>query len=407
MSTTGPAASATSEDVSSATPFESDIAGMFGDFTTSGGESPDPEPTSAGGTTPPEPATGAADETDTPEAAAGDAATTGASAETTSDTPPADATAEADPFAETTPLTFNANGKPYALDGIREFKDGGAVVRPEALADLKQRLSERESLQARNHTQSVEYQTLAKATEWTNPDTNTTYSGPEAAIEMRIGNAALFAENQLLLGVLTDPARLASVLALEDVADGKGGVTQRIVLNPVALESLKTQNELQQLKIAGQIREHFRTVLAEASKSAPAPIDYAAATPTLIDKIATEAKVDASVLTPQDRAMLAKQLPRHVERGQASLEWQELVKERIELRTQQKKDAAQLVTVAAKSAKDGQARMAAAARGVKPHPKPVAPAPKPPSPNAERMADEGALFDAMLSSGAAAMRQAR
>jgi hypothetical protein len=166
---------AESADVSSATSFEADVANLFGDYSApSDGGSPEPESTSAAGTTPAEPATGTDTETASDPAAAGDATTTAASDGTTPDTPPATGAADADPFADTTPATFMVNGVSVTNEDIRVFKEGGAVIRPEALPNVLSKLSERESLQDRNHRQSQEYQTFAKVVEWTDPSTNKT-----------------------------------------------------------------------------------------------------------------------------------------------------------------------------------------------------------------------------------------
>lgn len=407
MTPTGPAAPAASADVSSApSEFEAGVGELFGDFTSSGGESPEPESTSAAGTTPAEPAAGTDSETGTPDAAAGDDATRGASDGTTPETPPADATAELDPFADTTPLTFVVNGQPMTNEGIRVFKEGGAVIRPEALPDIQNRLAERESLFARNRAQSVEYQTLAKALEWTD-DAGKTFSGPEAAIELRITGAGLFAENKLLVDTLTDPTRLASILALEDVPDGKGGVTQRIVVNPDALKTLQRENSLQQRELTAQIRDHYKGVLAEASKPQAPAIDFTAEAPRLIGAIATTLKLDVSLLTAGDRKILSEALPDQTKNGLASVVWQGWVKDRLQDRAQQKAASTTLVESTTRAAKEGAVRMAAAARGVKQTPKPVVVAPKVPTPQQERATNEGELVDLLLSSGASALRTAR
>lgn len=395
----GPDASAGSADVSSAPSLSDDIGRMLGEFVPESGEPPEPESTSAAGTTPAEPATGTDPETGSGPAADGDAAATAASDGTTPDTPTASAADDTDPFADSTPLTVQVNGQPVAFEGIREFRDGGAVVKPEALADLKQKLSERESLQERNHSQSIQYQTLAKATEWTD-QSGKTYTGPDAAIEMRIGNAALFAENQLLVQTITDPDALARCLTVVKGPDG----SERVVFSEQALESLRIRNENQQMKAAAAIRDHYRTVIAEASRPAPAPIDFPKAAESLITELSKGAQLDASVLTPKDRELLAKQLPFHIKDGLASVEWQELVKDRIADRTAQKQTAAQIASTTAAATKEGQARMAAAARGVKQTPlRPAAPvAQRKPQDDIE--ANQADAFDMMINTGAKAMR---
>lgn len=386
----------TTPDVSSAPTLGDEVGEFFGDYTHSSGETPDPDPTSAAGTTPAEPATGP--DTETPEAPVVAAASDG----TTPDTP----TADVDPFAETTPATFTVNGKTITNEGIRVFKEGGGVITPDALPDVLNKLSERESLFERNRAQSTEYQTLSKVMEWTDPSSNTTYTGPEAAIQMRIGNAALLGENQLLVDHLTDPDKLWSLLTTEMVPDGKGGTRERVIIKPTALRSLQIENENRSLKSASLIREHYKGVIAESSKGQAAPIDYPATATALVGQIATASKLDASVLTPADKAMLAKQLPFHTKEGLASLEWQELVKDRIAERIAQKANTQSVVSATEKATKEGQARMAAAARGVKPKQAPTtAPTVRPPSPTQERQQNEGDAWDIAERAAANAMRQ--
>lgn len=371
---------------------------MFGDLPERGGESPEPSDTSAAGTTPDEPDPGT--ETGTPDADAvageGGLAKTDASDGTTPETPTAaPSEEETDPFADTSPATFMVNGVPMTNEDIRVFKEGGAVIRPEALPGVLNRLSERESLFERNRAQSQEYQTLAKVTEWQDQSSGKTYTGPEAAIEMRIGNAVLLAENKLLIETLTDPEKLYSVLTTEQVPDGNGGVVERVILNPQALATLQRENALTQRELTAAIRDHFKGVVSESSKPEPPPVDYERATPALLAEIASTSNLDVSVLTPDDRKVLAELLPDHTKDGLASLKWQNLAKSFMKDRAAQKANTQTVVSATEKAAKEGQARMAAAARGVKPAPKPTAPATqqRAPTPDTSRQQNEGDAWD--------------
>ncbi len=371
---------------------------MFGDFTPDSGESPEPE-ASAAGTTPAEPAEGTDTTPDGEEAPA-------AAAETPSDgtTPDAAPAVDEDPFKDTTPGEYIVNGKPVTIEDIRVFKEGGAVIRPEALPNVYSKLAERDQLAERVRTRDAEYQTLSKATEWTDQD-GKSYTGPEAAIELRIGNAGLFAENRLIVESIIKSEDLQAMLTTKQVADGNGGVREVVIFRPDVLQDLQRENALQQRELTAQIRDHYKGVLSAASQPAAPAINYEAEAPKLIQAIAEQAKLDPSVLTHADRTLLAKHLPRHVEKGHASLEWQELVRDRIQDRTQQKASASSLVSTTEKATKDAAARMAAAARGVKPKVVPVAPVKaKAASPTVERMADEGELFEAMERASAKAMR---
>lgn len=396
-----------STDASPSAPSLSDeIAGMMGELPGSDGETPEPESTSAEGTTPSEPSAGTEQGSESDKGAETESATAVTSAGTTPETPDTKALDETDPFADTTPATFNVNGVPVINEDIRVFKEGGAVIRPEALPAVLNKLSERESLFERNRVQSQEYQTLSKVTEWTTSE-GKQYTGPEAAIEMRIGNAALLAENKLLVDVLTDPAKLYSILTTEQVADGQGGVTERVILSPAALANLQRENALTVRELTATIRDHFKGVIAESTKPQAAPINYEGATQELISEIAKSSSLDASVLTAKDRADLAEQLPFHIKDGLASVAWQNLVKKWIGERIAQKANTQTVVSTTEKAVKEGQLRMAAAARGVKPNVAarlPVTPA-KPVTPENERAAADSDAWDIMERASANAMRQ--
>lgn len=406
---TAPAVPTASETAPSATELEQDLGQMFGDYSSSG-ESPEPD-ASAAGTTPAEPAPGTEPEPNATEPEGGaDAPETPGDGTTPAAAPEA---IEDDPFKDTTPAQYVVNGQTIPVEDIRVFKEGGAVIRPESLPNVLAKLAERDTLSERVRTRDAEYTTLSKVSEWTDQSSGKTYTGPEAAIEMRIGNAALFAENQLLLSHLTDPAKLRDLLTTEPVFDAQGRAVldangqpaERVILNPQAIDALKRENALTAREAANAIRDHYKTVVAQASKPEAAPIDFASVTPGLIQAIAKESTLDASVLTPADKQMLAKQLPFHIKDGLASVEWQELVKDRIALRAEQKTASLKLVSSTTDAVKKGQAAMAAAARGVRPTPKAPAAPPRPVSPHQERMQNEGDAFDAMERASAAAIRR--
>lgn len=374
---------------------------MFGDFSSSG-ETPEPAE-SAEGTTPSEPAEGAVEPGSETVPAADDAPPSDGT------TPAADipAVEEGDPFQETTAASYMLNGQPVSVEDIRVFKEGGAVIRPEALPNILSKLAERDTLSGDVRTAKQQYDTLSKVSEWTGPD-NRTVTGPEAALERIVAHAAVLSENELIVSqVLTCPdLHAAGFLTTELRADGQGGQYEAVIFRPDAIKSLQTQNELRQLKASQAIREHFKTVISQSSQSQPAPINFETAAPELVKLVADQAKLDASALTAGDRAMFAKQLPYHLKGGLASLDWQEMVKERIQLRTDQKTSSQRLVSSTEDATKKGLANMAAAARGMKP--KPVASTPAAPvSPQNERLKNEGDLYDQMEHASARALRAAR
>ncbi len=376
-------------DVSSAPTLDQELGEFFGDYRSSDGEPPEPE-ASAAGSTPAEPAKGTAPETpETPALAPADAASDGS----TPDAPPADA----DWLATTEPATYVVNGKSVPVDDIRVFKEGGAVIQPDRLPNVLAKLAERDTLSEQSRTVKQQYDTLSKVSEWTGAD-NRTVTGPEAAIERIVAHAAVLSENNLIIEqILKSPDLYGSGFLITDPNNPKA-----VIFNPVAIENLKTQNELRQLKASQAIRDHYKGILAESSKPTPAPIDFAQATPELVGLVAKQANLDASVLTPADRAMLAEQLPFHIKDGLASVPWQNLVKTLIQDRISHKSSTASIVSATEKATKDGQARMAAAARGVKQPVKPTAQTPvKRINPVQQNQAD---AWDIMEKASATAMR---
>lgn len=390
---------ATTEGTAAAAPestLSSEFGQMLGEY---GGTSSEPEPeTPSDGTT--------------PDAAAPDPATAATDGEAATETPPSEEitsvaaapVVEEDPFKDTKAAEYVINGKAIPVEDIRVFAEGGAVIRPESLPNILSKLAERDTLSAKFQTRDAEHQTLSKAVEWVSPE-GKTFSGPEAAIEMRIGNAALFAENELM-GKLLSVEDLQSYLTTKQVMGTDGQPREVVIFRPEAVEDMRREAALQRREITAQIKDHYKTALQSAVSASP--VDYDAATPQLIAQLATAAKLDASVLTVDDRKILAELLPEHTKNGLADLKWQNLAKRMMTDRASQKSSTAKVVDTTTKAVKEGQARMAAAARGVKPAQvaRPTS-TPVQPNPQAARMEAEGDAFDALLSSGAAAMRTAR
>lgn len=387
-----------STEGSSASTLEQEVGEFFGDYTSGSDEPPAEDSTSAAGTTPAEPGTTTATDPDAPAPAD--------SPDPTSEgtTPDASVPAlEDDPFANTTPATYVVDGKSVPVEDIRVFAEGGAVIRPESLPNVLSKLAERDTLSERVRVRDQEYQTLAKVAEWTDAASGKTYAGADAAIEMKIGNAALLAENNLLVKEIIQSDNLTDYLITKQLPDGR----EVVVFSPDALTALRRENALQQREISSAMREHFRGVVAESSKPQAAPIDYAVEAPLLVTAVATAAKLDASVLTPADRALFAKMLPSQVQQGKASIEWQEMVRDRIQDRMQQQSSMRQVATVASDAAKTTQANMAAAARGLKPTAKAPAAPVKTPTAAQTRAQTEEEMYAAQERTAAIQIRSQR
>lgn len=382
---------------------------MFGDFS-GGGESPESED-SAAGTTPAEPAAESA-----PETASEDAAPADGTSETLSDgTTPAAAPESAepsDPFQDTTAASYMLNGQPVSVEDIRVFKEGGAVIRPESLPNVLSKLAERDTLSTEVRTAKQQYDTLSKVIAWTDQASGKAYTGADAAIENRIANAALFAENALMLPVFQS-GDLESFLTTKpmldasgrQLVDGNGKPREVVVFRPDFLQSLAEKAQFQREQIDFATRKHYAGVIAESSKAQPAPVNFETAAPELVKLVAQSAQLDASVLTPEDKATLAEQLPFHLKDGMASIAWQNLAKRLMTSRAQQKTSAQAIASTTADATKKGLANMAAAARGLKAAAPKAAAIPAPQlTPAQARQSNEGDLYDSMQRAASKAMR---
>lgn len=394
--TAGPEGTAGSASAPSLEQFAAD---MFGDLPEPG-ETPEPESTSAAGEPPAEPAIGTEDDATAPEGQEGtDAAEREGDAPSDAAEPAPDAAApEVDPFADTAPLTYVVDGQTRTSDDIRVFKEGGAVIRPEALPNIQKRLSERDHLFEQNREHYKTQQSFEAVTRWVTTDAEgkeQIVTGPQAAVEMRVANASLLAENTAIVKAITDPAWLKANLVLD-------GDTLRI--NPASLEHLVTQIELQEMKAGQAIRDHFAKQLTDLSKPAPEPTDYTAAAPQLIADVAKARNLDASVLSPESKQFLAEQLADFTKDGKVGIGWQKLVAREIAQATSQKQALASTAKSTKTAKQINDARLAAAGRGVKPTPKAVTPMKRQPVQD-ERAKNEADAFELMERSQAAAMRR--
>lgn len=382
--------------------FTNEVNEFFGDVAPAG--EPDEATPSDGSTPDAAPPTDAVDDATTVEGADG---TKTPSEETTSAAAPV--AVEDDPFKDTEAASYVLNGKAIPVEDIRVFKEGGAVIRPESLPNILSKLAERDTLSEKLQTRDRDYQTLSKVSEWKDDASGKTYAGPEAVVELRVRATELFAENQLMVSEIlqSEDLHAAGFLTTKRIPDStvEGGFREAVVFRPDAIARLQEKNELRNLKASSAVRAHYTGILDSAAKVAP-PVDFTAAAPDLIQKVATASSLDASVLTASDKSILAKHLPFHTRNGLASLEWQDLVKDRIQDRLSQKSSTAKVVDTTTKAVKEGQARMLAAARGVKPvvaKPVPV----KAPTQATERAQNQGDAWDALESASARALRSSR
>lgn len=358
------------------------MAAAFGDILPSESESstgfvdetPQSEASDAAGSPPDERGAAPSETVDTPE---------GTQAAALGGTPPSAAapavpdvgTPEPDPLAGATPLTYNVNGEARTFDGVQVLPGGGAIVMPDAVAQITQRLSERDNLHARDRARYEEVQTYDRLSQWTStaPDgTEQTLTGLQGLEAMRVHTARKEAEIEVIGSYFADPDKLAELFLGRDENTGKWQ------LDPKALRSMAME-----ARLAADDRErHVRTAIGTLrtppkSESAPQRTDWSQHAPSVI---ANAAGQNVTKLTDADRKELSTLLPRFVRTvteqdraGNPSLvlgapiidgQFRQVVASRVALREELLRTSATTVQAATVNA----ARQAAAAAGQRPAP---------------------------------------
>lgn len=386
------------------------VGSAFGDFTETS-ETPETveTPGDAAGAPPAElPTADPAPETPPPDGTAPDAhaGAPPADAAVLPDAGAPPAVVDADPLASAMPLTYTVHGDVRTYDGIKVLGEDGAVIAATALQDLQRRLGERDHLYETSKAQHETVQQYERLSSWATTDAagkETTLTGREGLVEMRVQLASLAVENAALASVFADPQKLLGFLTND--ADGK------LILNTEALRTLALEARHNQREAVDAVRAHLQTLAAPAATSAAPALDVAALAPSVI---AAAAGAQAAHLTPEDTAFLAGQLARYLRTVTEADRKADLTLtlggpivdasfKALVQRTATANAAAKHTAVATTDAATRNAAvLAAAARTTKPVAAPAAAAraiPRPPSPQSQvasdRATDADAGFDLM------------
>lgn len=286
------------------------------------------------------------------------------------DAPPA-----VDPLAGTEPFTY---GQGKTLPGVFRVPGEGLLVPEEHVASVQQFAERAELAEHMSRELATQYETFDRLSTWTVQDAqgkDQTLTGLQGLEALRIEAS----QTKAALGTLSalfqpnangDYPNLEAFLAREELPDGKGGVRVRIVPHPDSLRNLLVQSELAEVRAEQSERQKVGTLRTPAP-AAPVPINYATEASRLIGDVAKAAKLDASVLSPKQTELLAKQLKFHVieqdGKKRVSPEWQELVQSSIAQAVESKKQA-----VAAETAGKHNAGMDKGRQPPKPVAKPAA-----------------------------------
>lgn len=348
---------------------ESVVGEMYGDY-----RSAEPDPSETGA--PPAEGSETADgsEGTTADAPAGELTpATEPDASTVSDPSTPTTSSDPDPFEGSTPLPYTVNGQERTFEGVTVLKDGGAIVDPDALPKLAQRLAERDHLYEQSAAKHRDFQALEKATEWqtTGPNGETRMlRGSEAESEKRVVMAQLAAEVQAYRTLMANPENIRDLV----VGNEDGSLAWNQLGVKAFLAELKNaQNELSQ--------NARRSYSAQTQPAPAAPFNPQTLAPVAVSK-AIEL-VGANGLTDADKQWAESLAPRFVRltttedvqanpalvAGQPMIEQQfiDLVKERSDMRA----STAKTVSSASDVAKANAARIAAAKTGARPN-QPVA-----------------------------------
>lgn len=291
--------SATSE---SASTLGSDINELLGDFS-----SVEESPESDAGTT-------LVAETATTEAGA-EGTTKEVRAETTSaDAPKTEPdkaviaeTPTDDPLKDAKPFTYSFNGEDKSIEGIKVLGDSGAIVTPEGLAILAERLADGERFHSTSRQQYEQIQGYEKLSAFHTRDAegkDVTLSGTEGLLAARMQLVTLGAAYQTATEALRDPVVLASLLAQNAAGE--------LVLNEQGWKNLVLKSDNAEMKADQTARQYFGNVVKTQPKAESTQVDYAKEAPQAITGAAQAAKVDAKLLTDADKKFLEAQFPRYV-----------------------------------------------------------------------------------------------
>lgn len=371
------------------------IGEMFGDYR-------DAEPESDAGAPPVE----------TPEPAAsseGDAAPPEADGQSVPDaSPPIDS----DPLEGAAPLDYVVDGQPRNYEGITVLKDGGAIIDPDALADVRTRLSERDHLYEQSQVQRKELAAIHQATEWKQGDT--VLRGVEALEAQRVYTAQASVALGMVLDVLKPEnfAKYATIAQTGRVYED-GSPELAIVPNEQAMAMLKEQLAFKTDRAAFTAQRNFapiRSQIPQAPKPVPdAPIESMDLVPT----VNAFAKSLGVTVTPDSAAFLAKAMPRYVRattaeerpvHGPRIVDWS--FNELVKREATQASTTAKIADTATAAAKANQAKLAAASVGTKGQKNAPRIAAKPDA-EPTRADDFDTNFDRLQSAAAGAMRAHR
>lgn len=312
---------------------------------------------------------------------------------------------------DATPLTYTVDGQARAFDGIQVLKDAdgkplGGIVAPESIAEIEQRLADRDHLIEQRQAQYEKAQEWERLTTWKDRDAQgneRTLTGPQAVEESRVVNVRNATVLETVLTALNDATSFDGLVDLiQDPATGKISV----VRNQAAFDRLMKDAHVSARERGMEVRANF------AKSAAPQPAPEASVQDSAMPTVeATIASANVTGLTVEEKAFLADQLPNYVrpttpqERQQygttriVDAKFTALVKT-LGARAAQ---TASVATAASTASRDNAARLAAAAIGKRPVTPTRTPTPTPKVDERQQANDDA--WDMQEKAAAAAIRR--
>jgi hypothetical protein len=217
---------------------------------------------------------------------------------------PSAASAAADPLAGTEPVPYTVNGEARTLAWGHRVPGEGVFLTEAEMPQL-QSLAERADILDRVTRDLTDQNTVyERLSQWPSIDSegkSVTLSGQQGLEAMRVENARKDGLISVMDAILTDPAKLLSLLA----KDGQGN----IVVDPDAIGNLTMRAQLTADQSERVARAQFSKAQSPVQTPPAGPNDYTSKAPKVIEQAAG---ANFAALLPEDKTMLANQIGRYV-----------------------------------------------------------------------------------------------
>jgi len=218
-----------------------------------------------------------------------------------------------DPYAGTEPFVHEFQGTALSVDGVLRVPGEGLLIEEDAVPNFTRLLEDRHTLDRLTRDYQQQQQTTERLSTWERTGANgqpERLNGVDGIAAMRIDSAKTRAALTTLLSVFEPDAqgnfpRLLSLLATRP--DG------RITLDPQALDVLKERGDAAEMRAEVAETNWLRTAYQQAQQPpTPTGPNFGAVAPQFVEQTVQKLGITPDALTPDDRALLARQFGRYV-----------------------------------------------------------------------------------------------